>query len=67
MSTMVLAWIAAGLVVLIAAAIVMYVVIRRRTPRFETYQPGEYHSIEEAATGPGAQHPLSHPPAFHVF
>lgn len=50
----------AALIIVAAVVVVVgsvVVVRRRRTPRFETYQPGEYHSLEKPYKGPEHEHP----------
>ena len=46
----------AGLLVVVLAVVVVLVVRRRSTPKFETYQPGVYNSLEKRYEGPGTQH-----------
>ena len=46
----------AVLLVVVVAVVVVLVVRRRSTPKFETYQPGVYNSLETRNEGPGTQH-----------
>ncbi len=57
MNVLLVTWVLSGLVAVVVAAVTLYLVRRRRTPKFDTYQPREYHSIEEAAKGLGPQQP----------
>ncbi|RMB58723.1 hypothetical protein [Tessaracoccus antarcticus] len=62
MTGVLLLWVLLGLVVVVVAAVVVVLVVRRRaTPKFDTYQPGAYNSLETRYEGPGPQH-LNLPP-----
>lgn len=59
-------WIFVGLVVMAAAMAVVLLVRRGSAPKFETYRPGEYNSLDEPYKGPGPQQPGGTPIGYHM-